>query len=218
MKYRNEKERIDEIRRLKQHREDLLFTLQEAERRRDLACVADLKYGVVHMGTVAFFCPEFPWALNISSGVRLSRERSAKAGAGSATLSKAYAAAQASRKSSPVVTNKEVQKAAAALKELHRFFAKRKITSRTATNQKILEWITLARGEYDCLNIILGFYELCDCHSLLSAYVDEAEMIPKNTPVLISRVPGGLIRLSLMNQMSTISHFDSDLLMIYVWH
>ena len=47
MKYRKEKERIDEIRKLKQRREDLLFTLQEAERRMDLARVADLKYGAL---------------------------------------------------------------------------------------------------------------------------------------------------------------------------
>lgn len=47
MKYRKEKERIDEIRKLKQRREELLFTLQEAERRMDLARVADLKYGAL---------------------------------------------------------------------------------------------------------------------------------------------------------------------------
>ncbi|XAR63790.1 hypothetical protein NMG60_11023873 [Bertholletia excelsa] len=47
MKYRKEKERIDELRRLKQKREELLFTLQEAERRYDLARVADLKYGAI---------------------------------------------------------------------------------------------------------------------------------------------------------------------------
>lgn len=47
MKYLKEKERIDEIRRLKQRREELLFTLQEAERRMDLARVADLKYGAL---------------------------------------------------------------------------------------------------------------------------------------------------------------------------
>lgn len=47
MKYRKEKERIDEIRRLKQRREELLFTLQEAERRMDLARVADLRYGAI---------------------------------------------------------------------------------------------------------------------------------------------------------------------------
>jgi transcriptional regulator with XRE-family HTH domain len=37
MKYRKEKERIDEIQKLKQRREELQFTLQEAERRMDLA-------------------------------------------------------------------------------------------------------------------------------------------------------------------------------------
>lgn len=47
MKYQKEKERVDEIRRLKQRREELLFTLQEAERRMDLARVADLKYGAL---------------------------------------------------------------------------------------------------------------------------------------------------------------------------
>jgi ATP-dependent Clp protease ATP-binding subunit ClpB len=45
MKYHKEKERIDEIRKLKQRREDMLFSLQEAERRMDLARVADIKYG-----------------------------------------------------------------------------------------------------------------------------------------------------------------------------
>ena len=47
VKYRKEKERIDEIRKLKQRREELQFTLQEAERRMDLARVADLKYGAL---------------------------------------------------------------------------------------------------------------------------------------------------------------------------
>lgn len=47
MKYRKEKERIDEIRRLKQKREELLFALQEAERRYDLARAADLRYGAL---------------------------------------------------------------------------------------------------------------------------------------------------------------------------
>jgi ATP-dependent Clp protease ATP-binding subunit ClpB len=45
MKYRKEKERIDEIRKLKLRREDMLFSLQEAERRMDLARVADIRYG-----------------------------------------------------------------------------------------------------------------------------------------------------------------------------
>ncbi|XP_044476977.1 chaperone protein ClpB1 [Mangifera indica] len=47
MKYRKEKERIDELRRLKQKREELLFALQEAERRYDLARAADLRYGAI---------------------------------------------------------------------------------------------------------------------------------------------------------------------------
>ncbi|PKU80006.1 chaperone protein ClpB1 [Dendrobium catenatum] len=47
MRYRKEKERIDEIRRLKQKREELLFALQEAERRMDLARAADLRYGAL---------------------------------------------------------------------------------------------------------------------------------------------------------------------------
>ncbi|XP_031490755.1 chaperone protein ClpB1 [Nymphaea colorata] len=45
MKYRKEKERVDELRRLKQKREELMFALQEAERRMDLARAADLRYG-----------------------------------------------------------------------------------------------------------------------------------------------------------------------------
>eukprot|EP01018_Ginkgo_biloba_P024766 Gb_21272 [translate_table: standard] len=47
MKYQKEKERIDEIRRLKKKREELLFNLQEAERRRDLARIADIRYGAL---------------------------------------------------------------------------------------------------------------------------------------------------------------------------
>lgn len=47
MRYKKEKERIDEIRRLKQKREELLFALQEAERRYDLARAADLRYGAI---------------------------------------------------------------------------------------------------------------------------------------------------------------------------
>ncbi|GAB4845407.1 Chaperone protein ClpB1 [Ancistrocladus abbreviatus] len=47
MKYRKEKERVDELRRLKQRREELLFALQEAERRYDLARAADLRYGAI---------------------------------------------------------------------------------------------------------------------------------------------------------------------------
>ncbi|KAL0342455.1 UNVERIFIED_CONTAM: Chaperone protein ClpB1 [Sesamum calycinum] len=46
MRYRKEKERIDELRRLKQRRE-LLYALQEAERRYDLARAADLRYGAI---------------------------------------------------------------------------------------------------------------------------------------------------------------------------
>ncbi|KAJ8452273.1 hypothetical protein Cgig2_006078 [Carnegiea gigantea] len=47
MKYKKEKRRIDEIRRLKQRREELLFAAQEAERRYDLARAADLRYGAI---------------------------------------------------------------------------------------------------------------------------------------------------------------------------
>lgn len=47
MKYRKEKERIDEIRRLKRKREELQVALQEAERRYDLARAADLRYGAI---------------------------------------------------------------------------------------------------------------------------------------------------------------------------
>lgn len=47
MKYRKEKERIDEIRRLKQKREELNIAAMEAERRGDLARVADLRYGAI---------------------------------------------------------------------------------------------------------------------------------------------------------------------------
>ncbi|KAL9314276.1 hypothetical protein ACSQ67_019728 [Phaseolus vulgaris] len=47
MKYRKEKNRIDEIRRLKQKREELNFGLLEAERRYDLARAADLRYGAI---------------------------------------------------------------------------------------------------------------------------------------------------------------------------
>ncbi|KAK9130055.1 hypothetical protein Sjap_010542 [Stephania japonica] len=47
MKYNKEKERVDEIRRLKQRREELMIALQEAERRMDLARAADLRYGAL---------------------------------------------------------------------------------------------------------------------------------------------------------------------------
>ncbi|KAL7161226.1 hypothetical protein ACSBR2_041807 [Camellia fascicularis] len=47
MKYKKEKERVDELRRLKQKREELLYSIQEAERRYDLARVADLRYGAI---------------------------------------------------------------------------------------------------------------------------------------------------------------------------
>ncbi|KAL0442086.1 UNVERIFIED_CONTAM: Chaperone protein ClpB1 [Sesamum radiatum] len=40
-------ERIDELRRLKQRRDELLYALQEAERRYDLARAADLRYGAI---------------------------------------------------------------------------------------------------------------------------------------------------------------------------
>ncbi|KAI9088470.1 hypothetical protein K1719_029919 [Acacia pycnantha] len=46
-KYENEKKRIDELRRLKQKREELLSALQEAERRCDLPRVADLRDGEI---------------------------------------------------------------------------------------------------------------------------------------------------------------------------
>lgn len=44
-KYRKEKQRIDEIQRLRQMREELLIPLQEAERRYDLIRAADLRCG-----------------------------------------------------------------------------------------------------------------------------------------------------------------------------
>lgn len=44
MRYRKKKERIDEIRKLKHRREEMLFSLQEAEPRMDLAQVADIRY------------------------------------------------------------------------------------------------------------------------------------------------------------------------------
>ncbi|WJX81176.1 Chaperone protein ClpB1 [Trifolium repens] len=47
MKYRKEKDRIDEIRKLKKKRDEILFALQEAERRYDLARAADLRYGAI---------------------------------------------------------------------------------------------------------------------------------------------------------------------------
>ncbi|CAI9787227.1 unnamed protein product [Fraxinus pennsylvanica] len=47
MRYRKEKDRIDELRRLKQKRDELLYALQEAERRYDLARAADLRYGAI---------------------------------------------------------------------------------------------------------------------------------------------------------------------------
>nr|ANW72270.1 heat shock protein 101 [Tradescantia hirsutiflora] len=47
MKYQKEKKRVDEIRRLKKRKEELLFSVQEAERRMDLARVADIKYGAL---------------------------------------------------------------------------------------------------------------------------------------------------------------------------
>ncbi|KAL3655254.1 Chaperone protein ClpB1 [Castilleja foliolosa] len=47
MRYKKEKERIDELRRLKQRRDELTYALQEAERRYDLARAADLRYGAI---------------------------------------------------------------------------------------------------------------------------------------------------------------------------
>ncbi|KAK5846754.1 hypothetical protein PVK06_003052 [Gossypium arboreum] len=47
MKYRKEKGRVDEIRRLKQKRDKLILALQEAERRYDLAIAANLIYGEI---------------------------------------------------------------------------------------------------------------------------------------------------------------------------
>ncbi|XP_073295441.1 chaperone protein ClpB1 [Primulina huaijiensis] len=47
MRYNKEKERIDELRRLKQRRDELQYALLEAERRYDLARAADLRYGAI---------------------------------------------------------------------------------------------------------------------------------------------------------------------------
>uniref|UniRef100_A0A3Q7H4E3 Clp R domain-containing protein n=1 Tax=Solanum lycopersicum TaxID=4081 RepID=A0A3Q7H4E3_SOLLC len=47
MRYNKEKERIDELRRLKQKRDALTYALQDAERRYDLARAADLRYGAI---------------------------------------------------------------------------------------------------------------------------------------------------------------------------
>ncbi|KAF3678084.1 Chaperone protein ClpB1 [Capsicum annuum] len=47
MRYKKEKERIDELRRLKRKRDELMYALQEAERRYDLARAADLRYGAI---------------------------------------------------------------------------------------------------------------------------------------------------------------------------
>jgi ATP-dependent Clp protease ATP-binding subunit ClpB len=47
MRYRKEKGRVDELRRLKQRRDELTYALQEAERRYDLARAADLRYGAI---------------------------------------------------------------------------------------------------------------------------------------------------------------------------
>jgi len=46
-KFKQEKERIIELRKLKQKREDLLVRLSEAESRHDLAIIADIKYGAL---------------------------------------------------------------------------------------------------------------------------------------------------------------------------
>ncbi|CAI9111863.1 OLC1v1012192C1 [Oldenlandia corymbosa var. corymbosa] len=47
MKYQKEKGRVDELRRLRRKRDELLVALQEAERRFDLARAADLKFGAI---------------------------------------------------------------------------------------------------------------------------------------------------------------------------
>ncbi|CAI5981145.1 unnamed protein product [Closterium sp. NIES-64] len=47
MRYRREKERVDELRRLQHKREEVLVAVHEAEARMDLARVADLKYGAL---------------------------------------------------------------------------------------------------------------------------------------------------------------------------
>lgn len=47
IKYRNEKEKVDETQRFKQKREKLLLALAQAERRGDFAKVADLRYGAI---------------------------------------------------------------------------------------------------------------------------------------------------------------------------
>lgn len=47
MKYEREKARVDQNRRLKQKREEILVNIQEAERRYDLARAADLRYGAL---------------------------------------------------------------------------------------------------------------------------------------------------------------------------
>ncbi|KAG2649382.1 hypothetical protein PVAP13_1NG105400 [Panicum virgatum] len=46
-KYRKEKQRIDEIRKLKQRREEMLSNLEEAERRQRLDRAADIRYGAL---------------------------------------------------------------------------------------------------------------------------------------------------------------------------
>ncbi|KAF3782504.1 Chaperone protein [Nymphaea thermarum] len=46
-KYDKEKERINEIRRLKKRHQGLMFTLQEAERMKDLARACDIRYGAL---------------------------------------------------------------------------------------------------------------------------------------------------------------------------
>ncbi|GJP29195.1 hypothetical protein CLOM_g19137 [Closterium sp. NIES-68] len=47
LRYRREKARVDELRRLQRKREEVLVAVQEAEARMDLARVADLKYGAL---------------------------------------------------------------------------------------------------------------------------------------------------------------------------
>ncbi|KAG7542919.1 P-loop containing nucleoside triphosphate hydrolase [Arabidopsis thaliana x Arabidopsis arenosa] len=47
IKYKNEKEIVNETRRLKQKRDELMIALQEAERQHDLPKAADLRYGAI---------------------------------------------------------------------------------------------------------------------------------------------------------------------------
>lgn len=47
MRYKQEKERLDEIRRLQQKKQELAVALEQAENRGDLARIADIKYGAL---------------------------------------------------------------------------------------------------------------------------------------------------------------------------